>query len=182
MSYSRKYFLLLAVILPAMFATARASYAEAVAQQYQQGLQDLSQAMDAYRNWTKPREGYKAESGRDPMRSLIDPQGNVVSSVGMHGGLALQGIIVSKDFTAALIDDEFFAKGDKVGPYKLLDIQPDGVKVERDSKIQFIPLYQETKVQKEIPADAELKVIPGQVQRKTIPSPPGAVSSPRPQN
>ena len=63
-----------------------------------------------------------------------------MASAGLHVGLAIQGVIWSDERPLAVIDDELFAQGDAIGPYKILQIRPDGVVVQRQDETLFVPL------------------------------------------
>ena len=103
--------------------------------------EQLSQAIEASRQAAAPPgPGYDVVFRRDPMRPLVDSQGQLVTSAGLHGGLSVEGIIWSSDHPLAVIDDDLFAKGDTVGPYTILQIRQDGVVVKRGDDIRLIPL------------------------------------------
>ena len=80
-------------------------------------------------------------AGRDPLRPLIDSEGNPVKGTGFSDGPALQGIVRSQGFTRALIDDQLYSEGDAVGPFKLQKIREDGIELEQGGSVSFIPLY-----------------------------------------
>ena len=84
--------------------------------------------------------GYDVVFRRDPMRSLIDARGQLVTSAGLGGGLSVQGIIWSEERPLAVIDDALFAAGDTVGAYKILQIRPDGVIAQHGQEALLIPL------------------------------------------
>jgi len=77
---------------------------------------------------------------RDPMQPLIDADGEMVSVSGLHGGLSVPGIIWSETRPLAVLDDQFLAEGDAIGPYTILDIRKDGLIAMRNREEVFIPL------------------------------------------
>ena len=107
--------------------------------QEQQTAADLSQAIESAKAAAAAGPGYDAVFHRDPMRPLVDQEGNLVASVGYQGGLSVQGIIWSDDRPLVVVDDELFAKGATVGPYTITDIQPNGITVTQGSEAKFIP-------------------------------------------
>ena len=117
--------------------------------------EQLLHTMKQYRAQDKPLPGYPVVFRRDPMRSLIDEQGQVTGPRGLYNGLAVQGIIRSKDMRLTLVNDEFFKEGDWVGPYKILKIQPEGLLTQLEGKDLFIPFYPETQSGELRPADSE---------------------------
>ena len=100
----------------------------------------LSQAIASCRELAGRMGGYDVVFRRDPMRPLVDGQGQLASSAGLSGGLSVQGIIWSDQRPLAVIDDELYPAGQTVGPYAILSIQPDGVIVQRGAEKTFIPL------------------------------------------
>lgn len=107
---------------------------------YEWTMQQLSQAVDACRAFATQMAPYDVVFRRDPMRALVDAHGELVASSGMHGGLSVQGIIWSPEHPMVVIDDELFAQGAAVGPYTIVEIQPEGVIVQRGAERLFIPL------------------------------------------
>ena len=126
-----------------LFCFLTLSLAEAAGDPYEQMAGDLLRAMKNYREHDKPLPDYHVVFRRDPMRSLIDEQGRLTSGRGLYNGLAVQGLIRSKDLKLALVNDEFYKEGERVGPYKILEIQPNGLIVELEGKNSFIPFYPE---------------------------------------
>ena len=112
----------------------------AAAPQLEQTIEKLSKAIETHKGLKQNRAGYDIVFRRDPMRRLIDAGGNLVEE-GLQGGLAVQGIIRFENSIFALVNDKFYAKGDTVGPYQILDIRPEGIDARRDGKTLFIPLY-----------------------------------------
>ena len=107
----------------------------------------LSHTMDVFRKLSEPGSGYNVVLRRDPLEPLIDGQGNVVSGTGLHEGLVVQGIMYSEGFKSALVDEQFYFVGDTVGPYRILQIKPDGFLAQDGEKTIFVPLYSNTKTQ-----------------------------------
>ncbi|MBI4167811.1 MAG: hypothetical protein HY515_02540 [Candidatus Aenigmarchaeota archaeon] len=108
----------------------------------------LSHSIETFRKLSEPGSGYNVVLHRDPMEPLIDGQGNVVSSIGLHEGLVVQGIIYSEGFKSVLVDDQFYFQGDTVGSYHIVEVKPDGfVARQDDGKTIFVPLYSNTQAQ-----------------------------------
>ena len=126
---------------------------EAAQNDYGRLAEQLSQAIEESRHAAAPRPGYDVVFRRDPMRALVDAQGRLVTSAGLHGGLSVEGIIWSTDRPLAVIDDELVAKGDTVGPYTILQIRQDGVVVQRDNDFRLIPLDRGVETQTERAVD-----------------------------
>ena len=112
----------------------------AAPENYEQVTEQLSQAIATYKTLGQQQERYDVAFRRDPMKALVDAQGSLVTSVGLHEGLAVQGIIWSEEKPLAVIEDELFAKGDTVGDYTIREIRRDGITVQRGSEVQVIPL------------------------------------------
>ena len=119
---------------------------------HQQIANQLSEAIEKCRGLASQGAGYDAVFRRDPMRPLVDSQGRLVTSAGLHGGFSVEGIIWSSDRPLAVIDDELFAKGDTVGPYTIAHIRQDGVVVQRGKEFRLIPLDRgvETQVEHQV--------------------------------
>jgi hypothetical protein len=110
---------------------------------YERTAQHLEQAVASSQAMSKQMAEYDVVFRRDPMRPLVDSQGRLVSSAGLHGGLSIQGIIWSPDRPLAVIDGELFAAGQVVGPYAIQQIFGDGIIVRKqDGEQLFIPLDQ----------------------------------------
>jgi hypothetical protein len=109
---------------------------------YEQTTEQLSQAIQTYKEITQETGGYDVVFRRDPMQPLTNAQGQLVTFAGLHGGLSVQGIIWSEERPLAVIDDELFAQGDVVGPYTILQIRSNEVTVQRKDKdeVLVIPL------------------------------------------
>ena len=80
---------------------------------------------------------------RDPMTPLLDATGNVIQTKGLSSDMAIQGIIWADGFKRVLVDDEFYAEGSTVGPYRILEIQKEGFWAGTAEGRKFIPLYSE---------------------------------------
>ena len=115
--------------------------AQAVPEECERVAAQLSDALDRARLLFQQREGYGVVFRRDPMRPLIDATGREVGFLEAQGGLSVQGIIWSERRPLAVDDDELFAEGDVVGPYKILEIRKDGIVAQlEDQQRVFIPL------------------------------------------
>ncbi|MDP3704150.1 MAG: hypothetical protein Q8R78_07155 [Candidatus Omnitrophota bacterium] len=138
------------VLLVALFCAG--SNALAATPSHQQIANQLSEAIEKCRGLALQGSGYDAVFRRDPMRALVDSQGRLITSAGLHGGFSVEGIIWSPDRPLAVIDDELFAKGDTVGPYTIRQIRQDGVVVQRGNDFVLIPLDRgiETQVEQEV--------------------------------
>jgi len=123
--------------------------AQAAQNDYGRLTEQLSQAIETCRQLATPGPGYDVVFRRDPMRALVDAQGRLVTSAGLHGGFSVEGVIWSPDHPLAVIDDELFAKGDTVGPYTILQIRQDGVVVQRGNDVLLIPLDRGVETQEE---------------------------------
>lgn len=100
-------------------------------------LREAGEAFGAQRARLAP---YDAVFRRNPMQPLIDEAGDVISSVGMSGGLFVQGIIWSPEQPLAVVDDRLLGPGETVGPYTIVAIEPDAVIVARDGEELSVPL------------------------------------------
>ena len=107
---------------------------------YERTARQLSEAIDTATHLAQDEQPYDVVFCRDPMQPLVNDQGDIVFSSGLHGGLSAQGIVWSESRPLVIVDDEVLAKGSAVGPYTIVDIQPDGVIVERDGQRMFVPL------------------------------------------
>lgn len=118
--------------------------AEAALDQIEQTTQQLSQAMKSYRDQLKEREEYDTAFRRDPMQALVDSQGQLIGSVGSREGSWIQGIIWSDTQPLVVVDGQLFGPEDVVGPYKILEIHPDRVIVQKGDQQETISLDRET--------------------------------------
>lgn len=131
----------LAAMLIAVGSLAGAIHAVAAAPADERTAAQLTQAVGASRELSAQMVPYDAVFRRDPMRALVNERGELVTSVGLQSGFAVQGIIWSTERPLVIVDDELFAPGASVGPYAILQIQPDGVVVKREGEAAlFIPL------------------------------------------
>ena len=128
----------IALLLLALGMTPRP--AEAALDQIEQTTHQLSQAMESYRDQLKERGGYDTAFRRDPMQALVDSKGQLIASAGLREGSWLQGIIWSDTRPLVVVDDQLFAAGDVVGPYKILEIHPDRVVVQKGDQPETILL------------------------------------------
>ena len=114
------------------------------AKNYEDTTDQLSQVTKVFLQRKKERgAGYEVVFRRDPLRPLVDESGNVVNPVGLESSFELQGIVRSKDLNLALVNDRFLKEGDVIGPYKILQIRPDGIRAQRGAETLFIPLHSE---------------------------------------
>ena len=118
---------------------------------YEKVTEQLSQTVATCRKLAAQVAGYDAVFRRDPMRPLVDGQGQLVTSAGLHGGLSVQGIIWSDERPLAIIDDELLSQGDVVGSYKILQIRADGLIAQRGEEYLFVPLDRGLETQEERP-------------------------------
>ena len=130
---------LFAGFTPAVFASPQI-------EDYEASLTAFTKVSGLYRDWAKPSPAYDVTLRRDPMNSLVDPQGFVIHGAGLHDGLAVQGIIWSGKERSALIEDEFYSEGDQVGPYRILKIEPNGFWAQKAGQKVFVALYDEKQV------------------------------------
>ena len=137
---------ILSIFLVVMFSCFRSTTLFAAdASEYETDVKALSRNMEFFRELLKPKESYDDVFRRDPMKPLIDSTGNIVNPAGLQEGfegLAIQGVISSKEFKAVLVDNQFYLEGQTVGPYKILEIRPDGFLAQTTNGNVFIPLYQ----------------------------------------
>ena len=117
-----------------------AGAAEVSPKTYERTANELGQTIQSVDAMHQDAGGCDAVFRRDPLRPLVDAQGQLISSAGMSGGLSVQGIIWSDERPLAVIDDELFAQGDTVGPYTIVQIRADGVTVRRGDETIAIPL------------------------------------------
>ena len=129
--------------------------APAVALAFAEGrtLKPLIQAIEQAKRLLGALAPYDVVFRRDPMRALVDAHGELVTSAGLHGGLSVDGIIWSPEHPLAVIDDELVGPGQTVGPYSVLQIQADGVVVQRQSQTLFVPLDRGLETRQEHPVD-----------------------------
>ena len=121
---------------------------------YEQITEQLSQAIATYKTLNQQQARYEVVFRRDPMKALVDAQGNLVTSIGLRDGLSVQGVIWSEERPLAIVDDELFAQGDKVADYSIREIRRDGITVQRGTEIQVIPLERGIETQQSAPPQA----------------------------
>ena len=107
---------------------------------YEQVTEQLSQAVATYKTLNQQQDRYDVVFRRDPMKALVDAQGNLVTSIGLRDGLSVQGVIWSEERPLAIVDDGLFAQGDRVADYSIREIRRDGITVQRGTEILVIPL------------------------------------------
>ena len=113
---------------------------------YDAVAEDLSQKVQIFSEPLKKTGSVDlGASRRDPLQSLVDAQGNILETAGPKSAvLVLKGIVGSADSKTVLINDKFYAQGDSVDGYRILEIRPDGVVVQNDKDKVFVPLYPDT--------------------------------------
>ena len=107
---------------------------------YERTTDQLSQAIGLYKELSKQQSRYDVAFRRDPMRPLVDAQGNLTTSAGLRDGLSVQGIFWSEGRPLVVIEDQLFAQGDTIDQYTIREIRQDGVVVQSASETQTIPL------------------------------------------
>ena len=122
----------------------------------ERALQLLAQGIAQAKRLLERFAPYEAVFRRDPLQPIVDDRGELISSIGLHSGYLVQGIIWSDAHPLVVIDDELFAQGDTVGPYTILRIAPDGITVQRAAEQLFIPLDRGLEAPREqvIPSDS----------------------------
>ena len=129
-----------AALLVGLFCLVKPYRMEAASAGDEQTIQQLSQALESAQSLAKQAAPYDAVFRRDPTRALVNEQGELVTSTGLHGGLAVQGIIWSDHHPLAVVDDELVAPGEVVGPYTVTEIKPDGLTAASSTDTVFVPL------------------------------------------
>ena len=114
--------------------------AEAASQQFGRMTEELRDAIKTYNALNEKNQTYDVTFRRDPMRPLVDHQGNILSSRRMHEGLWVQGVIWSEEHPLAVIEDELYTVGDVVDDYTIREIHPDKVIVQHGDTTQTILL------------------------------------------
>ena len=122
----------------------------------ERALQSLTQGIAQATRLLACFAPYEAVFRRDPLQPIVDDRGELSSSIGLHSGYLVQGIIWSDAHPLVVIDDELFTQGDAVGPYTILRIAPDGITVQRAAEQLFIPLDRGLEAPREqvIPSDS----------------------------
>ena len=128
------------LVLAAILVVSASVSAESTSSGDERTLQQLSQAIDAYRGLAEPVTERDVMFHRDPFQALVDEQGHLVTSVGLYGGFSVQGIVWSHDRPLAVIDDQVVAQGETIGSYTILQIRSDGVVVQHNDQTTFIPV------------------------------------------
>jgi hypothetical protein len=132
------------IILMFLFVLLATPVAASETADYQMFAKALSNSLERFHQITKANSEYDVVLLRDPTQSLIDSEGNVINTSGLHKGLVVQGIIRSGKDKSALIDDQFYAEGDSVGPYKILEIKENGFEALKGAEKVFVPLYNDS--------------------------------------
>ena len=107
---------------------------------YERTVDQLSQAITTYQELTQHPEKYDVAFRRDPMKPLVDAQGNVLTMSGMKDGLSVQGVIWSETRPLVVIEGDLYAQGDTLDQYTIAEIRKDGVTVQNGAATQFIPI------------------------------------------
>ena len=107
---------------------------------YERITEQLSQTVAAVKELGTRKEKYDVMFRRDPMRALVDSQGNLLTSAGLHEGLAVQGVIWNESRPLVVIEDELYAKGDTIGDYVIRDIRQDSVMIQHGDSVERIPV------------------------------------------
>lgn len=119
----------------------------------ERSLKPLTEAMDHAKHLREEFAPYDVVFRRDPLRPLVNEQGDLVTSTGLHGGFSVDGIIWSADHPLAVVEDELVAPGQTVGPYTVLQIQADGIVIQRSQQTLFVPLDRGLETRQEYPVD-----------------------------
>ena len=110
-------------------SVASVAAAKAAPKEYNRLTQELTAALATGKQMTSQLAGYDVVFRRDPMQALVDEQGTLVTSAGLHGGMSVDGIIWSEDHPLAVIDGDLVPPGGSIGPYVVREIKQDGVVV-----------------------------------------------------
>ena len=131
----------LSLLLLAVFLTADARFAEAASESYAKNVERLDAAVSEYQRLSNQEDGYDAVFYRNPTQPLINAQGATTSSL-RKGDLAIAGVIWANEHPFAVINNDLFSAGETVGPYKLIEIKQDGVRVRRrgDTQDLWVPI------------------------------------------
>jgi len=83
---------------------------------------------------------YNPLTERDPLRPLIDEEGNILIKEKKEGSsFVLQGIIYSPQGSVAIINNELLHEGDALmGQFKVKKIESNGVVLEKEGKEYFL--------------------------------------------
>ncbi len=109
---------------------------------YQRMVEQLSEAVESRRVVSAQTDSYDVVFRRDPMRPIIDPQGDVAMPQALRDGLSVQEILFAEQRPLAVSDGDVFASGETVGPYTILGIRSDGLVAQRGNQMLFIPADQ----------------------------------------
>jgi len=110
------------------------------APQYERTVDQLSQAVTTYKELSGHQEKYNVAFRRDPMKPLIDTQGNLLTTSGLKDGLWVQGIIWSEERPLVVIEGDLYAQGDTFDDYTVREIRKDGAVIEHGGQTQLIPI------------------------------------------
>ena len=118
-----------------------AAAASAAPPEYERTTEQLSRAIATMQDLAAQQVGgYDVVFHRDAMRPLIDAQGQRIPSAGTGGGLSIQGVIWSTEHPLAVVEDDLFPEGAVIGSYKIVEIQQDGIIVQRGNETVRVPL------------------------------------------
>ncbi len=109
---------------------------------YQRMVEQLSEAVESRRVVSASFDAYDVVFRRDPMRPIIDQQGDVAMPQALRDGLSVQEILFADQRPLAVSDGEVFVSGETVGPYTILGIRSDGLVAQRGNQMLFIPADQ----------------------------------------
>lgn len=102
----------------------------------------LENSIERVRQMPSQKSGYDVVFRRDPAQPLVASNGRLIYPAGLHSGLMVQGIIQSGGEREVLVNDLFYQEGQQAGPYRIVEIQTDGVKIEDPAGAEsFARLY-----------------------------------------
>src|SRR3990167_1364118 len=107
---------------------------------------DFKHAMDLFRqNVTPKNDPEQTRFSRDPLKPLIDGEGNLIraQSKERKSEFRVQGVMQSGDSRTAVIDGALYQSGDTVSGQKIVKIESDGVYVQKGSEVIFHPVFPE---------------------------------------
>lgn len=123
-----------------LFCAGHPAWAMASPSDNEHTARGLAQQIEAYRVVSAEQGTYDVVFHRDPMRSLIDPEGHVIAPGGLRAGLSVPGIIWSPQRPFVVVDQDLLTNGQRVGPYTVLRVRPNGVLARYHKEKLWIPL------------------------------------------
>ncbi len=114
--------------------------AQASLEDIERTTRQLSQAVKFCRAQEKKFDENSAVFRRDPMQSFLNSKGQPIVSPVVREGFWIQGIIWSDTHPLVAAGDQLFSQGDVVGPYKIIEIYPDRVVVQKGDQQETISL------------------------------------------